>query len=169
MCELENIRFWVMFFTFGSLFLMAVNRAWTRHGATEDEQWRQLLRDPGKRGFIQRFGLKLGINQTVSIVDDLLTPTEKARVHSIIVKGLPLSSRNAEAAGFTRVTWNRTRVNLVNMGLAEYKDKGGIVARARLAEYVQPLPRPGDTPQFVRNMADNTPQHAHNKRWGRGA
>jgi hypothetical protein len=159
--RIEELRFWMSFFNFATAFLAGMMMAWTRHGQTEDEQVQELFH-PGP--------IKLAMYQSVSMVEDLLTTTEKARIHSIIVKGLPLSSRNAEAAGFTRATWNRARVNLVSMGLAEYKDKGGIVARARLAEYVQPLPQPGDTPKLVQNMAGNTTQTRHTQSlgWGSG-
>ena len=126
MCELETIRFWVMFFTFSSLFLGATILAWTRHGETEEEQLRKVLHP--SPAYIRQY-------ETV-MLDDPINATEKAKLKTMIELGNPLTRNYAALYGMKRAQWNSLRGRLVRLGYAEFRADGDLILRDGIFRYL---------------------------------
>lgn len=149
------------FFNFSTAFLASMMMAWTRHGQSGEEELRRVLRPSRLK--------RLGMFQSVTIIEDLLTLTEKETVKRMLESG-GLSFRSAAREGLTRAKWNRIRASLVSMKLAEYGDTGELIARARLVDYVNHSPNEGIAADTGQNGVSDTTQTRHTlvAGWGSG-
>jgi hypothetical protein len=126
MCDLETLRFWIMFFTFSSLFLGATILAWTRHGETEEEQLRKVLHP--SPAYIRNY-------ETV-MVSDPINQVEKQVLRQMIENGLPMTRINASWHGIKRAQWNSLRGRLVRLGYAEFRADGDLILRDGVFAYL---------------------------------